>query len=798
MKTRIVIAFLLVTCASGLVYLSASADGIIIPDPPICDPCPIPSPMSQLIIRYHHVTAAIEDQVAVTHIDQVFYNPNNWAVEGYYVFPIPIDAAVGEFVLWIDGEPVQGEVLDAEQARREYEGIVATLRDPALLEYADRGALRARVFPIPPQGERRIELEYTQVLTAENNLIHYEYPLNTEKFSVEPLEDVSITINLGDGQPIRAVYSPSHPISIHRENNYQVLVGYEEQDVLPEEDFSLYYSLGESEAFHLLTYRDPFDLDDADGFFLLLFAPGIKEPERTVPKDILLVLDRSGSMDGEKFRQSQAAIQYMLENLNPEDRFNLIAFSTGVDVFSHDLLPASKGEEAVQWLDRLRAEGSTDINRALLEGVSLVENERPTYLIFLTDGLPTVGVVDSQQIIENIVDAAPQNLNIFAFGVGYDVDTYLLDTLVRNHHGSTTYVLPGEDLDEILSGFYNKIRTPVLTNLELDFGDAITYEIYPQPLPDLFVGSQVVVLGRYQDGATTDIILRGLVDGEMQIFEYRNQIFSERNHEQSEAIVSLPRLWATRKIGYLLNQVRLNGPDRETIDQIVRLSIRFGIVTPYTSYLVSEPLPLGAAEQERIIAEEFDDFKAQALMPSFGQEAVKRAEGQDSLEKADSVSSAPEETIGKLRVVGSRTFIYHEGVWIDTSFEPEKMSTKKIEFLSDEYFELARSVPELAKALALGENVIAFSGGRYYEVLVENQSDPGHVTRQPKEDEQEHSNPGEFDPESAQTLADAPEFEENTPFTCWKGLILGLVPFSFLGIISYRQRHEYLNKKTAQ
>src|SRR3990172_6165884 len=174
--------FILFTLAALAVYTKpARADGIIIPAPPPCDPCPpppcplpgpcpVPSPMVQLAIRYHRVTVTIMDQVATTHVDQVFSNPNDWTVEGVYVFPIPADAAVNDFTLWIDGEPVSGEVLDAEQARRTYEDIVNRLRDPAFLEYAGRGALRARVFPIPPQGERRIELEYSQVLPAENGL----------------------------------------------------------------------------------------------------------------------------------------------------------------------------------------------------------------------------------------------------------------------------------------------------------------------------------------------------------------------------------------------------------------------------------------------------------------------------------------------------------------------------------------------------------------------------------------------------------------------------------------------------
>jgi Ca-activated chloride channel family protein len=148
---------LVVFVSSLLEPTSAFADGIIIPDPPVCDPAPCPPvfiPMDQLVIRYHHVTVSIKDQLAVTRVDQVFYNPNDWTIEGTYIFPIPDDAAVSGFTLWVDGQPVEGRVLDATEARQTYEQIVSSMRDPALLEYIGRGAVQARVFPTPSRGSR--------------------------------------------------------------------------------------------------------------------------------------------------------------------------------------------------------------------------------------------------------------------------------------------------------------------------------------------------------------------------------------------------------------------------------------------------------------------------------------------------------------------------------------------------------------------------------------------------------------------------------------------------------------------
>jgi Ca-activated chloride channel homolog len=704
------------------------ADGIIIPEPPPCwpedcppPPFPHPRPISQLVIRYHHVDVRIENQLAVTRVDQVFYNPNEWPVEGTYIFPLPFGATVTEFVLWIDGEPVIGEVLDAEKARRTYEKIVSSLRDPALLEYSGRGALQASIFPIPAKGERKIELEYTQVLTSDRGLVNYAYPLNTEKFSLLPLESVVIRIDLKSSQPLRAVYSPSYPVSIERKSDYELSATYEATNLLPDTDFSLMFSTGESEAFHLFSYRDPSDPAGSDGFFMALLAPKPGEPVKTVGKDLLLVLDRSGSMEGEKFQQAQAALRYILTHLNPDDRFFLMAFSSSTTSYSSALRPAEDAREAEGWLNRLSAQGSTDINRALLEAVAVTDKERPTYLIFLTDGLPTEGEVDSNRILANFAASAPKNLRLFSFGVGWDVDTFLLDSLSENHQGLSLYVEPDDPLDEILSEFYERISTPVLTDIFLDFGSMVVYDIYPQPLPDLFVGTQVVVVGRYHDGGNTDITLSGEVNGERQLFRFTDQSFTIDSRGSHEGTHFLPRLWATRKIGYLLNSVRLHGPDQETIDQIVRLSIRYGIITPYTSYLVTEPMPLGNANQERLAQETFQELQMAPAAPVYGQDAVEKASSQGALsqaEQAPAIVSNNDQRQG-VRIIGARTFVQSGEYWIDTAYDPEQMKTQQVSFLSPAYFALANTRAEIAAALALAENVIVVVDGEAFEIVSE-------------------------------------------------------------------------------
>lgn len=715
-KSRLIYPLLLTIVLSLSPMASASADGIIIPDPPICQPgpCPRPVPITQLAIEYHHVEVEIVNQVATTRVDQVFRNDNDWMVEGTYIFPIPRGAAVDAFTLWIDGEPVEGKVLDRDEARNIYEQIVRTMRDPALLEYVDRQAVQASIFPIPPGGERRIQLEYSQVLEADNGLVHYRYPLNTEKFSTTPLESVIVSVDVESNAPVRAVYSPSHEVAIDRQGQYRFKVGYEDAQVRPDKDFDLFYSVSQEDiGLNLMTYRDP-EGEDPDGFFLLLASPSVEvQAQESIPKDVLVVLDKSGSMDGEKFRQAQAALRYILENLNPDDRFNLIAFSTDVARFASEIQPVEEAEEAIRWSQSLAAVGSTDIYRALMEAIDMASSTRPTILIFLTDGLPTEGVTDTQRILQDVNAAADDQIRLFNFGVGYDVDTYLLDSLSQKNRGTTTYVTPDQAIDEAVSGFFAKMNLPVLTDIDLDYGEVITFDTYPQELPDLFSGSQLIIVGRYRSSGVEDVLLRGQVEGRETTYRYENQRF-----RSSGGPDFLPRLWATRKIGTLLNDVRLNGPDEETIDQIVRLSIRYGIVTPYTSYLVTEPDAIGFEAQEQIGDQVFE-FMNEAPMAVTGEGAVGRAATESQIREAEIAPALDEDSAEMIRFAGTHTFKHIDGVWIDTAYDPESMDTLKVPFLSEDYFNLAASDADIGAAVALGSRVIVVSGEIAYEVIDE-------------------------------------------------------------------------------
>ncbi|MGH2592027.1 MAG: VIT domain-containing protein, partial [Anaerolineae bacterium] len=423
-------------------------------------------------MKYHRVNVTIDNQVATTHIDQAFVNDASWDVEGAYIFPLPAEAAVGDFAMWVDGQRIESKVLSADEARRIYDDIVRQRRDPALLEYVGRGAVQASVFPIPPGGERRVEIEYSQVLRADGGLIRYVYPLNTERFSAQPLESVSVSVEVTSPDAIKAIYSPSHDVSISRDGDFRARASYEANNVLPDQDFELIYTVSpQGIGLNVLTYRDA---ENGQGFFLLLAAPNVEvDASRAVPKDVIVVLDTSGSMEGAKIEQARDALRYILDHLNPEDRFNIIAFSDTLSRYADGLRPAREANEARPFVDGLAALGSTDINRALLEALAQVEAQRPATIIFLTDGVPTAGEVEPDRIAANFAAATRKNVRLFAFGVGDDVNAILLDTLAQENRGASAYVRPGQRIEEEVSAFYAKVATPVLADIQIDFGPSV-------------------------------------------------------------------------------------------------------------------------------------------------------------------------------------------------------------------------------------------------------------------------------------------------------------------------------------
>lgn len=705
-----------------------------------------------LSVDYHRVTVEIEDQIAQTTVDMQFTNNGNGLAEGTFAFPIPANATVDRLTMFINGEGFEGKILSATEARGIYDEIVRQYRDPALLEYIGTQAIQANVFPIPPGESRRIVIAYSQVLEVDNGLFNYVYAMDGERSA----KQTSISVDVVSDDPISTIYSPSHNIAINRasDTSNAFRVGYEGRQYESMEDFSLFYTLAtDTINVNLLTYRES---ASEDGFFMLLVQPPVKVDEDAITaKDIILVVDQSGSMDGVKWDQARDAAAYVLENLNPQDRFNVVVFSTGFRLFSDKLESADVAPEAVDWVRGLYAEGGTDINAALVAALDMVE-ERPATILFMTDGEPTEGVVELEDILANLGDASKPNARIFSFGVGDDVNTFLLDEIVGEFRGTGTYVRPDQRIDESVAALYNKVNAPVLTDVSLDFGGINAELLYPQEISDLFAGEQLTLVGRYRDGAeNVNITLTGEVRGESQTFVYDDLSFRDR--AGGEAFIA--RLWATRRIADLLNTIRLRGENRELVDSIVSLSVRYGIITPYTSFLIEEDDILTQQGRDRAMDDAEERFDSLGEAAS-GASAVDTSVDLDNMQRAAAPLAAlptgtfaPQSTLGAggagttnanepttteelensgddgtgfgynqinpIKTVGDKTFILLDEVWTDTTFEPDTMETTEVVFLSDEYFDLLDEIPELAEYLAIGDQVIVVYDDVAYEVTAE-------------------------------------------------------------------------------
>jgi Ca-activated chloride channel family protein len=523
-------------------------------------------------------------------------------------------------------------------------------------------------------------------------------------------------VDIKSKDALKAIYSPSHKIGVERDGDHHAVVGYEASRVMPDSDFDLYYSVSrDTIGVNLLSYK----AGGEDGFFLLLAAPQVDvDRNQIVSKDVIAVIDTSGSMDGPKIEQARAALRYILDHLNPEDRFNVIRFSTDVQSYAGSLRPATERAQAQRFVDGLRAAGNTDINRALLEALALADKERPTIIIFLTDGLPTTGVVDGARIIAGVKQSARSNVRLFSFGLGSNVNAVLLDTLAQDNRGVSAYVREGQRIDEEVSAFYAKVSTPVLADLKIDWGGISVSDLYPEPLPDLFVGSQLVLVGRYRSGGPATLKLSGTLNGQAQTFTYGDLTFKPGGGADF-----IPRLWATRKIGYLLNQIRLRGESTETIAQIVQLAVRYGIATPYTSFLVDDRAQTEAGRQQIIGAQATAMPKAASggAAPGLGGGAgaapIQAAQDQQQLRAADSVIAPQGDLAAQIRAVGAKTFVLRNGVWTDAEYDPSKMATLKVGFGSDDYFKLVAARPEWGQYLALGARVIVMLEGQAYEVV---------------------------------------------------------------------------------
>ena len=730
---------------------------------PFPHPVPPPRPAEQIIeTRSHAAEITISGQVAKVAVNATFYNPNPFVMEGTYMFPLPGEASVENFEMNIDGKMVKGELLDAEKARSIYEEIVRKRKDPGLLEWVGSKLLKCRVFPINANSEVKVKLDYTLALTANGELFEFTYPLRSAKPISGRIGTCALKVRIEQKDGIKTLYSPTHPVDAVRKGETEATLGFEEANVVPERDFKLYFSTSKKDVgVAVITHKPAAE----DGYFMLTVAPSIEEkPGEAQPKSIVFVLDTSGSMAGEKIEQAKGALRYCVNSLKPADFFGLITFATEPAAFRDTLLPATPEnvKAAGDFIDKIEARGGTAIDDALALALKTIKGAKGLpMIVFLTDGLPTIGETNVEAILKNAAAANAEKARIFAFGVGYDVNTQLLDKLAEENRGAPDYVSPKENIEVKVSSFFQKVANPVLADLRLDIPGLKTYDVYPKALPDLFRGSQLMVLGRFQGGGPKAVKLTGTVAGKPRELVYETT-FAETTDNSF-----LPRLWAVRKVAFLLNEIRLRGRNQELVDEVVKLGKQHGILTPYTSFLVIED----SARPPAMVSRPGEPARPAPDVAAIRRDAelfARRAEGERAVEEArelrDKVAgvvpapTGPIEGVGHAGApaqarIGSRTrvdaFGYSRGVRhnleqaaadvivtiADKTFyrradgylydslysEAEhKAKTIEVKAFSDEYFALLRKHPGIGRYLAEGQPIVIVIEGKVYRIATES------------------------------------------------------------------------------
>jgi Ca-activated chloride channel homolog len=690
------------------------------------------------------VETNIKDQMAFTKIEQVFYNPTNANLEGYFLFPVPKGCVIKDFSMDINGKKMHAELLDATKARQIYEDIVRKIKDPALLEYSEQSLFKVRIFPIEGLKEKHIEISYTEILEKDNNTEEYIFPLNTKKYSASALKNISFKIDVESSSSIKTIYSPTHEMEINRKDDHHATIGFEAASLKEDVDLKLFIGFNADKiGMSLVSYKEAGE----EGFFLLNISPGVlKASDEIVNKDITFVLDVSGSMAGKKMEQATKSIIFCIENLNPDDRFEVIRFSTEAEALFQKRVIADQANKAraIDYIKKLRPIGGTNIDEAL--GLACKEKKdpnRPHMIVFITDGKPTIGETNEDPLIKKIKSSNADNTRIFTFGIGDDLNTHLLDKITEETRAYRTYISEQEDIEIKISNFYSKVSSPILTDITLNFSaNGKVRNVFPKDLPDVFKGSSITVLGRFENNGPVKITLEGKLNGKPEKYNFSGEFEGGQSND------FVAPLWASRHIGYLLDQIRLNGENKELVEEVTSLAKKYGIITPYTSYLILEDEQLNITRNDipsdrvifnnRFEGGDADEFRGRTkkeysnLGVKSGQSGVVSSSEVQELGNATQLSDNKQgvsrmlykDKTGKtqnfssqVKNIQGRAIYQTNDEWIDLYVQNDKnQKSNRIQFASTEYFDLLNKFPETSQFLSLGKNVKFMYKNNLYEI----------------------------------------------------------------------------------
>jgi Ca-activated chloride channel family protein len=683
----------------------------------------------------------ILEMTATTTVEFSLENQTARRQEAQVMIPVPDGAVVRGFAYDGPHGEITAKVLSKEEARRIYQGLVAKMRDPALVEFVGYNLIQSSVFPIEPRGRQKVRLTYEHLLDVQGNRVDYVLP-RTESLDYEVPWTISATIKSKQG--VSTVYCPSHTVYTHRESGREVSIKIEVPSQKQPGAFRLSYLMKrDGVAASLFAYPDT---KVGGGYFLLLAGvPAQASDSLEVQKrEVTLVIDRSGSMRNEKIKQVKEAALQVIAGLKPGEAFNVLVYSNNVESFSvTPVIKTDKTEEAArQYIEGLTATGGTNIYDALKSALE----QQPTQgmlpiVLFLTDGLPTVGQRSEMAIRELAIKANPFKRRVFTIGVGFDVNAPLLDKLAEVSRGKSETVLPNEDVEAKVGMVFKRLTGPVLADTELVLyekdgsrAQGRTRDILPAVLPDLFESDQLVLLGQYVGDRPLTFEIKGTALGKPKTYAFTFDF--DQAHTRNGFV---PRLWASRKIAELIDLIRQMGADssvsgqdpkvKELTDEIVRLSTEFGILTEYTAFLAQEGTDLN--DPVSLYRDAASNFESRAMRVRSGMGGMNQSSNLSAQKMQTQLNYDNgyfNEQMERVRItsvqqINDLAFFNRNHRWVDSRLADRGSDVtpdRTVEFGSDAYFRLAEQLAAQGRqgSIAFDADVLLWIDGQ--AVLVKN------------------------------------------------------------------------------
>lgn len=635
-------------------------------------------PAGECPLKHTTVSADVSGFVARVTVTQQFHNTAQEPIEAIYAFPLPADAAVGDMDMRIGNRFVKGEIKRKEEARAVYEAAKAAGQAAALLDQERPNIFTQSVANIMPGDDVTITIKYVNTLKYDEGIYEFAFPMVvgprytpdggysvpgkrgapsaqnqtsrnvgnqavvTDADKITPPitppgtragHDISLTVNLDAGIPLGEITSVMHDIDIIRDAKTRAAISLSDQATIPNRDFILRFSVaGGAIQTGLLTHADT----QGDGFFTLILQPPAAPPQSQISnKEMVFVLDQTGSQQGEPIAKSKETMIYAIQHLHSGDTFQLIGFNTDVfPCFEHAVPSTPENiQKAVDYLKPLEGAGGTDILKAADYALKMpVDPARLRIICFMTDGY----IGNDMQTIEYVKTHRGQ-ARMFPFGIGSSVNRFLIDGMATEGRGEADYVTLGEDGKAIAEKFYRRIASPVLLDPQVDWGGLPVEEVYPKQIPDVFSFGPIILKGRYTRAAEGDITVRGLVRGQ----PWQQTVHVSLPPIQRNA-AGIESLWARAKIEDLQSQdwigAQTNNPIPDIKEQIIDVALQHRLMSQYTSFVAVEQRVVNVGGRQRTVDVPVEMPEGVSYAGIFGEEKGKAILSTRSLSASGSMN----------------------------------------------------------------------------------------------------------------------------------------------------------------